>query len=73
MKRVLCLAAAFMLLLSGCAATGSDVSDFAPDESERLVIYTSHKEEVYGPIVKEFQQRTGIWVEVLTGGSNELL
>ena len=73
MKRVLCLAAAFMLLLSGCAATGSDVSAFAPDESERLVIYTSHKEEVYGPIVKEFQQRTGIWVKVLTGGSNELL
>lgn len=72
MKRLLCLALMALLLLSGCAE-GTDVSVFAPGEEERLVIYTSHKEEVYGPIVKEFQQRTGIWVEVVTGGSNELL
>ncbi|MGI6026621.1 MAG: ABC transporter substrate-binding protein [Candidatus Scatomorpha sp.] len=73
MKRALALALTILLLaLSGCAG-GTDVSGFAPDEGERLVIYTSHKEEVYGPIVKEFQQRTGIWVEVVTGGSNELL
>lgn len=71
MKRLLCLAL-IALLLSGCAQ-GTDVSAFAPGEEERLVIYTSHKEEVYGPIIKEFQQRTGIWVEVVTGGSGELL
>lgn len=45
----------------------------APAESDRVVIYTSHKEEVYGPIVKEFEARTGIWAEVVTGGTNELL
>ena len=72
MKRLLCLALMALLLLSGCAQ-GTDVSAFAPGEEERLVIYTSHKEEVYGPIIKEFQQRTGIWVEVVTGGSGELL
>ena len=73
MKRALALALTILLLaLSGCAG-GTDVSGFAPGEGERLVIYTSHKEEGYGPIVKEFQQRTGIWVEVVTGGSNELL
>lgn len=72
MKRLLCLALMVLLLLSGCAQ-GTDVSAFAPCEEERLVIYTSHKEEVYGPIIKEFQQRTGIWVEVVTGGSGELL
>lgn len=72
MKRLLCLALMALLLLSGCAQ-GKDVSAFAPGEEERLVIYTSHKEEVYGPIIKEFQQRTGIWVEVVTGGSGELL
>lgn len=72
MKRLLCLALMVLLLLSGCAQ-GTDVSAFAPGEEERLVIYTSHKEEVYGPIIKEFQQRTGIWVEVVTGGSGELL
>lgn len=72
MKRLLCLALMVLLLLSGCAQ-GTDVSAFAPGEEERLVIYTSHKEKVYGPIIKEFQQRTGIWVEVVTGGSGELL
>ena len=73
MKRALALALTILLLaLSGCAG-GTDVSGFAPGEGERLVIYTSHKEEVYGPIVKEFQQRTGSWVEVVSGGSIELL
>lgn len=71
MKRALALAL-MLLLLAGCGNAG-ELAAFAPDDAERLVIYTSHKEEVYGPIVKEFQQRTGIWVEVVTGGSGELL
>lgn len=28
----------------------------------RLVVYTAHKEEVYQPIVEEFERRTGVWV-----------
>lgn len=36
------------------------------------MVYTSHKEEVYWPIIKEFEERTGIWVEVVSGGTNEL-
>lgn len=71
MKRALALAL-MLLLLAGCGNAG-ELAAFAPDDAERLVIYTSHKEEVYGPIVKEFQQRTGIWVEAVTGGSGELL
>ena len=43
-----------------------------PDEN-RLVICTSHKEEVWWPVIKEFEERTGIYVEVIEGGSNELL
>ena len=62
------------LLLGGCAAPPRGVqSGFAPDETQRLVVYTSHKEEVYRPIVREFEARTGIWVEVVSGGTNELL
>ncbi len=61
------------LLCSGCTAAPSPAPSSAPDEGDRLVIYTSHKEQVYGPIIKEFQERTGIWVQVVTGGTNDLL
>ena len=62
------------LLLTGCAAQSTPPElSFAPEEGERLVLYTSHKEEVYWPIVKEFEERTGIWVDVVAGGTNELL
>ena len=68
------LLCALVLLLSGCETGSPPAADgFAPSPEERLVVYTSHKEEVYGPIVKEFEERTGIWVEVVTGGTNELL
>ena len=30
-------------------------------EEKRLTVYTSHKQEVYAPIIKEFEERTGIW------------
>ena len=64
---------AAILLLSGCGAEPPETAAYAPPEEARLVIYTSHKEEVYQPIVKEFEQRTGIWVDVVAGGTNELL
>jgi len=61
-------------LLTSCRqAAEPGLAGLAPAEEDRLVVYTSHKEEVYGPIIKEFEERTGIWVEVVTGGSNELL
>lgn len=64
-----------LLLLTGCAAgkTAAETARYAPEDAQRLVIYTSHKEEIYWPIVQEFEQRTGIWAEVVTGGTNELL
>ena len=45
----------------------------APDDAMRLVVYTAHKEEVYQPIVEEFERRTGVWVQVVSGGTTELL
>ena len=55
-----------------CFLSVSALAD-APDETERLVVYTSHKEEVYQPIVEEFERRTGVWVQVVSGGTTELL
>ena len=62
-----------LLLLTGCGGTQTAPLSCTPPESQRLVVYTSHKEEVYTPIIREFEERTGIWVEVATGGTNELL
>ncbi len=70
--RRLCLILTMFMLLAGCGKTG-EAPEYAPREEEKLVIYTSHKEEVYQPIVREFERRTGIWVEVVCGGTNELL
>ena len=57
-------------IIFGCR---NDSELLQPDDSQRLIIYTSHKEEVYEPIIREFENRTGIWVTVITGGTNELL
>lgn len=72
-SRVLLPLLLLLLLLSGCAGGQRSAPDYAPAEENRLVIYTSHKEDVYRPIIREFEERTGIWVEVITGGTNELL
>lgn len=53
-------------------STGT-AQELAPEEGLRLTVYTSHKEEVYRPVVEEFERRTGIWVRVVTGGTTELL
>ena len=73
-RSLICIVLTLCLALTGCALpVGEPLDDYAPDEAHRLTIYTSHKEEVYRPIVREFESRTGIWVEVVTGGTNELL
>ena len=63
----------FALLLSSCGRRTEVEVLKAPEEDKRLLIYTSHKEELWKPIVKEFEERTGIWVEVVSGGTNLLL
>ena len=66
------LLALLLALLCGCAAS-EPLPDYAPEESQRLILYTSDKKEVWQPIVKELEARTGVWVTVVEGGSNELL
>lgn len=62
--------------ISGCSdqppAANANSENVVP-EDKKLILYTSHKEEVYGPIVKEFEERTGIWVQVRAGGTTELM
>ena len=73
------LAEAAMLLLSSCGNSPrqqaiEDLSaKYAVPEEKRLIVYTSHKEEVYLPIIREFENRTGIWVELHAGGTAEMI
>lgn len=72
MLRVMVCLLAPLMILGGCGE-GQAQEEYRLEEDNKLVIYTSHKEEIYGPIVREFEERTGIWVEVVTGGTNDLL
>lgn len=73
-KRIVCIGLSFLLipLSVGCGKEKTD-SFYAQGEDKRLVVYTSHKEEVYLPIIEEFEERTGIYVDIVTGGTTELL
>ena len=73
--KMLCLLLAIITAVTGCGTRTEDQTtlQYAPAEENRLVIYTSHKKEVYWPVIKEFEERTGIWVEIVSGGTNELL
>lgn len=61
-----------ILPLSACGVKSIE-DEYALSEENKLVIYTAHKEEIYKPIVKEFEERTGIWVELVAGGTNQML
>lgn len=62
-----------VLLLSSCTTLSVTDDEYSLNEANKLVVYTSHKEEVYSPIIKEFEERTGIWVQVINGGTTEIL
>lgn len=70
MKRIFSLLL-FAAVLSGCAGEPPDAQP--PAESSRLTVCTCLPEEVYAPLVLEFEDRTGIWTEVETGTAPELL
>ena len=67
------------IIQSGCADSihSREVSliseQYRVPQDKQLILYTSHKEEVYLPIVREFEDRTGIWVEVHSGGTTQIL
>lgn len=60
-----------ILLLPGCQRTDAAAGKTKTDEA--LVVYCPHPLEFINPIVSEFEARTGISVDVQTGGTGELL
>lgn len=58
-------------MLAGCLAAGG-VNVMAEDAGE-LVLYSPAPEEILSTIVQEFQDKTGIEVELIQAGSGELL
>ena len=73
----------FIAFLSGCLCACGDSYEkrvateiaraYNVPEEKQLIVYSSHKEEVYLPIIMEFEDRTGIWVEIHEGGTTEIL
>ena len=67
-----------MLLLCACerandkAVAAEIAADYNVSKEKQLIVYTSHKEEVYLPIIMEFENQTGIWVEIHAGGTTEM-
>lgn len=59
--RSLAAVAAVLLAMAGaggCAGSSEDAArmgNYVVDEEQKLIVYTSHKEEGYGPIIKEFE------------------
>ncbi len=77
-KRIILLATLVSVVVSGCGndarkASVSDISErYAIPSDDQLIVYTSHKEEVYLPIIQEFEAVTGICVTVRAGGTTEM-
>ena len=70
---------AFLLLFSGCGKIETKLSvrevsaKYSVADENQLIVYTSHKKEVYLPIIQEFENRTGIYVDIKAGGTQEMM
>ena len=67
------IAAFLFFILSDYRSDAELNKTYTLQEDNQLIVYTSHKPEVYEPVIKEFEERTGIWVEVVSGGTTEML
>ena len=70
-KAMLAVAAltSLSMVLVGCG--GSEQASKAEDNT--LVVYNCNTDDWTAPIVKEFQEQTGIQVQLVAGGSGELM
>ncbi|MEK3734930.1 MULTISPECIES: ABC transporter substrate-binding protein [Paenibacillus] len=58
---------------SSSGSAGSGGTDAESKSSGKLTIYSPNAAEINNPIIKEFQDRTGISVDLISGGTGELL
>lgn len=59
---------AVILLIAGCHRKSETIPSNAPD----LVIFTGQDVTVYAPIIKEYQERSGLNIQVISGTFHEL-
>ncbi|WP_153463388.1 ABC transporter substrate-binding protein [Sediminibacillus terrae] len=69
----LSILALVVLAACGDSASGSGEGGDGKGSSDKLTVYSPHQTEIINPIIKEFQDRTDIEVELVTGGTGELL
>jgi len=69
------LASLMVLSLSACGSKDEAKKDDAPiaKVSDKLTVYSPHPIEFIDPVVNEFENQTGIKVEVVAAGTGELL
>lgn len=73
LKRIGAAMLCTVFVFTGCSASSSKGQNCAVQPEQQLVLYTSHPEEIYEPFIREFEERTGVWVRVISGGTQELL
>lgn len=70
MNRIIIIVLLFCLgLLTGCDNYRNSVTD---PEVAGLMVYTYQEEAIYSPIIKEYQERTGLAIQVINGTYEDL-
>lgn len=75
-KRKLLMLPLFMITavwMAACSSIFKEEETVSISVDHVLTVYTPHKKEIYAPIIKEFEEQTGIWVNVATGGTSQML
>lgn len=73
MKKLLSLALIGLLIFTMAACGNKGEKTGGKSKSNKVTVYSPHQAEIINPIIKEFQDRTKIEVELVTGGTGELL
>ncbi|MDI3270387.1 MAG: extracellular solute-binding protein [Bacillota bacterium] len=63
---------ASILLMGGCGGTGSGSGDTGQAAAKSITLYAGQHKEVVEPLVKAFEEKTGITVRIRWGGTGEL-